>query len=42
MELVRKLHALITRTSTETEAAQMKEYTGTIPRAANAPYKMVP
>lgn len=41
-EVVRQIHALIGKTSTDKEGAQMKPYTGKVPRAANAPFQMVP
>ena len=39
LELARQIHALIVKGSTEQEAAQMKAYTGTIPRTGKE-YKM--
>ena len=39
---MQKLREFIVRTSVETEAAQMKPYTGKVPRAANVPFQMVP
>lgn len=42
LQLVQQIHGFILKTSAETSAAQMKAYTGTIPRAKDAPYKMVP
>ncbi len=42
LELVKKLREFIVKTSVETEPAQMMPYTGKVPRAANAPFQMVP
>lgn len=42
LELVKQIHAFIVKTSTESDAGQMKAYTGTISRAENAPYQMAP
>ena len=42
LELVRKIREFIVKTSVETGAAQMKAYTGTVPRSHDAPFQMVP
>lgn len=42
LELVGKIREHIIKTSTETEAAQMKAYTGKVPRTQDASYQMVP